>query len=151
DAKLRHQARHELKKLHGRIGITTIYVTHDQVEAMGLGERVAVMNFGKIEQIGDPSDIYRAPANTFVARFMGSPAMNLIATHGEILGFHPENLLPVGECQPDPDSLCLRSLVSGLEELGAALLPYGSIPGAATSPIGEATDVIAKLPARLAG
>ena len=149
DAKLRHQARHELKKLHGRIGITTIYVTHDQVEAMGLGERVAVMNFGKIEQIGNPSDIYREPANTFVARFMGSPAMNLIGKEGEILGFHPENLLPVGEFQPDVDSLRLRFNVSGLEDLGADLLLYGSIPGADTSPMGEGTDVIAKLPARL--
>ena len=149
DAKLRHQAQHELKKLHGRIGITTIYVTHDQVEAMGLGERVAVMNFGKIEQIGKPSDIYREPANTFVARFMGSPAMNLISKDGDILGFHPENLLPVGDFQPDPDSLRLNFHVSGLEDLGADLLLYGSIPGADTSPMGEATDVIAKLPARL--
>ena len=149
DAKLRHQARHELKKLHHRIGITTIYVTHDQVEAMGLGERVAVMNFGKIEQIGQPSDIYREPANTFVARFMGSPAMNLINHGGETLGFHPENLLPVGEFQPDPDSLRLRFLVSGLEDLGADLLLYGSIPGSDTSPMGEGVDVIAKLPARL--
>ncbi len=150
DAKLRHQARHELKKLHGRIGITTIYVTHDQVEAMGLGERVAVMNFGKIEQIGKPSDIYREPANTFVARFMGSPAMNLITKGGEILGFHPENLLPVGEFQPDADSLRLNFMVSGMEDLGADLLLYGSIPGADTTPMGEGTDVIAKLPARLA-
>jgi len=150
DAKLRHQARHELKKLHGRIGITTIYVTHDQVEAMGLGERVAVMNFGKIEQIGKPSDIYREPANTFVARFMGSPAMNLITKGGEILGFHPENLLPVGEFQPDADSLRLNFMVSGMEDLGADLLLYGSIPGADTTPMGEGADVIAKLPARLA-
>ena len=150
DAKLRHQARHELKKLHGRIGVTTIYVTHDQVEAMGLGERVAVMNFGKIEQIGNPSDIYREPANTFVARFMGSPAMNLISKGGEILGFHPENLLPVGEFEPDTDALRLRFLVSGLEDLGADLLLYGSIPGADTAPMGAGVDVIAKLPARLA-
>ncbi|HEX7039726.1 MAG TPA: ABC transporter ATP-binding protein [Trueperaceae bacterium] len=152
DAKLRHQARHELKKLHGRIGITTIYVTHDQVEAMGLGERVAVMNFGKIEQIGRPSDIYREPANTFVARFMGSPAMNLILKDGEVLGFHPENFLPVGESfQPGPDALRLPFVASGLEDLGADLLLYGEVPGADTSPMGEANEVIAKLPARLAG
>ena len=99
DAKLRHSARHELKKLHQRIGITTIYVTHDQVEAMGLGERVAVMNHGKIEQIGAPSDIYRSPANTFVARFMGSPAMNLLETGKQTIGFHRE-LLPASHFEP---------------------------------------------------
>ncbi|HEX7022142.1 MAG TPA: ABC transporter ATP-binding protein, partial [Trueperaceae bacterium] len=69
DAKLRHAARHELKKLHQQVGTTTIYVTHDQVEAMGLGQRVAVMNHGKIMQIGTPAEIYREPANTFVAKF----------------------------------------------------------------------------------
>ncbi len=152
DAKLRHQARHELKKLHARIGITTIYVTHDQVEAMGLGERVAVMNFGKIEQIGKPSDIYREPANTFVARFMGSPAMNLLLRDGVVLGFHPENFLPVSESfQPGPDALRLPFAVSGQEDLGADLLLYGQVPGADTSPMGEANEVIAKLPARLSG
>jgi len=152
DAKLRHQARHELKKLHQRIGATTIYVTHDQVEAMGLGERVAVMNFGKVEQIGRPSDIYREPANTFVARFMGSPAMNLILWDGEVLGFHPENFLPVSEqFQPDPDALRLPFVVSGVEDLGADMLLYGEVPGADTTPMGEAREVISKLPARLFG
>ena len=145
DAKLRHTARHELKKLHHRIGITTIYVTHDQVEAMGLGERVAVMNHGKIEQIGTPSDIYREPANTFVAKFMGSPAMNLVKRGDELLGFHPENFLPVGQFEPHAGAARFSFDVSGVEDLGSDILLYGSLPEAA----GE--EVIAKLPARLAG
>src|SRR5690554_1601723 len=154
DAKLRHQARHELKKLHGRIGITTIYVTHDQVEAMGLGERVAVMNFGRIEQIGKPSDIYREPANTFVARFMGSPAMNLISKDGEILGFHPENFLPASHFEAGVGAQHFSFHVSGLEDLGSDLLLYGSVPSArpvTEAGVSESGAVIAKIPARLAG
>ena len=76
DAKLRVQMRVELKKIHERLGTTAIYVTHDQVEAMTLGDRVVVMRDGLIQQFGDPLDLYNAPANKFVAGFLGSPAMN---------------------------------------------------------------------------
>jgi multiple sugar transport system ATP-binding protein len=76
DAKLRVQMRVELKKIHDRLGTTAIYVTHDQVEAMTLGDRVVVMKDGIVQQAGDPLDLYNEPANRFVAGFLGSPAMN---------------------------------------------------------------------------
>src|SRR5204862_5874218 len=76
DAKLRVQMRVELKKLHLRLGTTAIYVTHDQVEAMTLGDRVVVMKDGVVQQVGEPLELYNAPANKFVAGFIGSPAMN---------------------------------------------------------------------------
>jgi multiple sugar transport system ATP-binding protein len=78
DAKLRVQMRAELVKLHRRLGVTTIYVTHDQTEAMTLGQRVAVLNRGVIQQVDTPQRLYRRPANTFVASFIGSPPMNFI-------------------------------------------------------------------------
>ena len=76
DAKLRVQMRVELKKLHERLAVTTIYVTHDQVEAMTLGDRVVVMKDGVVQQVGEPLELYNTPANRFVAGFIGSPAMN---------------------------------------------------------------------------
>jgi multiple sugar transport system ATP-binding protein len=78
DAKLRVQTRAELIKLHRRLGITTIYVTHDQVEAMTMGDRIAVMNEGVVQQVEAPLTLYNQPANMFVAGFIGSPAMNLV-------------------------------------------------------------------------
>ena len=76
DAKLRVQMRVELKKLHLRLGTTAVYVTHDQVEAMTLGDRVVVMKDGLVQQVGEPLELYNQPANKFVAGFIGSPAMN---------------------------------------------------------------------------
>jgi multiple sugar transport system ATP-binding protein len=78
DAKLRVQTRVELKKLHERLGTTAIYVTHDQVEAMTLGDRVVVMKDGVVQQVGEPLELYNEPANRFVAGFIGSPAMNFL-------------------------------------------------------------------------
>src|SRR5499426_995502 len=78
DAKLRVQMRVELKKLHQRLGTTAIYVTHDQVEAMTLGDRVVVMKDGVVQQVGEPLELYNEPANRFVAGFLGSPAMNFV-------------------------------------------------------------------------
>jgi sn-glycerol 3-phosphate transport system ATP-binding protein len=78
DAKLRAQTRLEIQKLHGELGITSLFVTHDQVEAMTLGQRLMVMNAGRIEQIGTPEEVYSTPATTFVAGFIGSPPMNLL-------------------------------------------------------------------------
>ncbi len=78
DAQLRLQTRLELMDLHENLGITTIYVTHDQVEAMTMGNRMAVMRGGRIQQVGRPTDVYDFPANTFVARFLGAPPMNLL-------------------------------------------------------------------------
>ena len=78
DAKLRVQMRAGLKRLHGRLGVTTVYVTHDQVEAMTLGDRIAVLSDGKLQQLGPPQEVYDRPANVFVAGFIGSPPMNLL-------------------------------------------------------------------------
>ena len=108
DAKLRISTRAQLKNLHHELKITTIYVTHDQVEAMTLADRVVVMSKGAIQQLGTPSDIYDRPANTFVAGFIGSPAMNLMK--GEISGgkFRCENVVISG----------LHSKLSGPVTLG---------------------------------
>ncbi|PWQ89081.1 ABC transporter ATP-binding protein, partial [Enterococcus faecium] len=76
DAKLRVQMRTEIARLHRRLGTTTVYVTHDQTEAMTLGDRVVVMRAGAVQQIGTPDELYRAPVNLFVAGFIGSPSMN---------------------------------------------------------------------------
>ena len=81
DAKLRVSTRAQIKNLHHTLKTTTIYVTHDQIEAMTLADRVVVMNHGVVQQVGTPTDIYDRPANAFVASFIGSPAMNLIARH----------------------------------------------------------------------
>jgi multiple sugar transport system ATP-binding protein len=78
DAKLRVKMRAELKKLQRQLGVTTIYVTHDQVEAMTMGDRVAVINAGQLQQVGTPDEVYDKPANTFVAGFIGSPPMNFM-------------------------------------------------------------------------
>ena len=78
DAKLRVQMRLEIKQLHQKVRTTTVYVTHDQVEAMTLADRIVVMNDGRIEQIGTPNELYHNPATRFVAGFIGSPAMNFI-------------------------------------------------------------------------
>lgn len=81
DAKLRVQMRYEITKIHKEVGATTIYVTHDQIEAMTMADRIVVMNDGHIQQIGTPTDIYEHPENLFVANFVGSPAMNLFDGH----------------------------------------------------------------------
>ena len=87
DAKLRVQMRVELKRIHNRLGTTAIYVTHDQVEAMTLGDRVVVMKDGVVQQVGEPLELYNTPANRFVAGFIGSPAMNLFTVRvGELNG-----------------------------------------------------------------
>ena len=124
DAKLRNQMRVELKRLHLRLRTTSIYVTHDQVEAMTLADRIMILDGGRVEQLGPPERIYERPASVFVARFIGSPAMNLLpgrlngggnrvdlegigevplgraleSAQGEVLvGVRPEHLEPVGE------------------------------------------------------
>src|ERR687895_1979706 len=95
DAKMRDTARDELKRFQQQIGTTTIYVTHDQVEALTLGDRIAVLSAGQVRQVGRPVEVYDDPADTFVATFIGSPPMNLVARDGHLVGFRPEHLLPV--------------------------------------------------------
>src|SRR6059036_414091 len=90
DAKLRNTARDELKRFQRQIQRTTVYVTHDQVEAMGLGDRIVVMEHGKVRQVGTPQDVYEDPVDTFVATFLGQPPMNLVELPGALLGFRPE-------------------------------------------------------------
>ena len=89
DAKLRASARLEIKQFQQRVGITTIYVTHDQVEAMGMGDRIAVIDHGQVRQVGTPTEIYDDPADRFVATFVGTPPMNIVAKNGGYLGFRP--------------------------------------------------------------
>ena len=100
DAKLRTSAREELDEFHQRIKTTTIYVTHDQVEAMALGDRIVVLHQGEVRQIGTPQEVYDDPADTFVATFLGSPPMNLLETDDVIVGFRPERFLPAGLIAP---------------------------------------------------
>jgi multiple sugar transport system ATP-binding protein len=88
DAQLRDDTRAELKQLHQELGITTIYVTHDQVEAMTLADKIVVLNRGRIQQIGDPQTIYASPANQMVATFLGSPPMNILPAIYENNGFY---------------------------------------------------------------
>jgi multiple sugar transport system ATP-binding protein len=99
DAALRVQTRAEILQLQERLGTTTIYVTHDQIEAMTMGDRIAVMNKGQLQQLGTPEELYEHPANTFVARFIGSPSMNMLPSSvlgiggtGKLAGFRPEHV-----------------------------------------------------------
>ena len=99
DAALRVQTRAEILRLQERLGTTTIYVTHDQIEAMTMGDRIAVMNKGELQQLGTPEELYERPANTFVAQFIGSPAMNMLPSAvlgvggtGQLAGFRPEHV-----------------------------------------------------------
>jgi multiple sugar transport system ATP-binding protein len=128
DAKLRNSARDELKQFQRSLGTTTIYVTHDQAEAMGLGDRIAVLNQGKIMQIGTPQEIYTLPNDTFVATFIGSPPMNLIAEGASYVGFRPEAFLPLG-FQGEDEAVALPFRITRVEYLGADRLVYGVIEG----------------------
>jgi len=140
DAKLRASARDELKRFQQEIGTTTIYVTHDQVEAMGLGDRIVVLSDGKIRQVGPPVEVYDDPADTFVATFIGSPAMNLVPRDGVLVGFRPEHLLPVEVASANRATMRLK--VDRLEYLSGDRHLYGTASG-----IGTQTRVVARLPA----
>jgi multiple sugar transport system ATP-binding protein len=147
DAALRVSTRNELVSLHQRLGATTIYVTHDQVEAMTMGSRICIINQGRLVQIGRPMDVYRSPANTFVAGFLGSPPMNLLPAlleQGDVLrigsqsvglldawkskladrrgrvvfGIRPEDLFPA-EQSPAASAATLEATVEAVEALGA--------------------------------
>ena len=135
DAKLRNLARDELKQFQRRLGTTTIYVTHDQVEAMGLGDRIAVMSGGKVRQLGRPQEVYDEPADTFVAGFLGSPPMNLVPVDGMLVGFRPEQLLPPSAASGEGSgpTVPMRFAVERVEHLGAGRLLYGTLPDYAPS------------------
>ena len=133
DAKLRAYARDELKFFQRELGITTIFVTHDQIEAMGLGDRIVVMEHGLVQQVGPPQAIYDQPANTFVATFLGSPGMNLLpVAEYELLGFRPEHLHRRRTARPSrAEAPCAARRfdyqVTRLEYLGADRLLYGTV------------------------
>ncbi|HEY2256440.1 MAG TPA: sn-glycerol-3-phosphate ABC transporter ATP-binding protein UgpC [Variovorax sp.] len=155
DAKLRAQTRLEIQKLHHELGITALFVTHDQVEAMTLAERIIVMNGGVMDQFGTPEEVYSRPATTFVASFMGSPPMNLLreapgVRPGTILGIRPEHL------RLDASGWSVQ--VEQVELLGAERLVYGRIGTEAlimridegqTPPVAGDTVLIAARPDKL--
>jgi len=144
DAKLRVQMRLEIRKLQKRLGVTSIFVTHDQVEAMTLGDRLMVLNGGYVEQFGTPIELYERPASIFVAGFIGSPAMNFLAATAEgksatlasgsvidtaasadgavTVGIRPEHLVP-------DDGGPLSMTVDMLEHLGGVTLLHGPLAG----------------------
>jgi sn-glycerol 3-phosphate transport system ATP-binding protein len=132
DAKLRIAMRVEIRKLQRRLKTTSIYVTHDQLEAMTLADILVVMNGGRVEQIGNPLEIYQKPATTFVASFIGAPPMNLMplrdaggfrAPADGILGIRPEDLLLSGETPVG--GLALDLTVEAIERVGAETYVYG--------------------------
>ncbi|MPY82444.1 MAG: sn-glycerol-3-phosphate ABC transporter ATP-binding protein UgpC [Actinophytocola sp.] len=165
DAKLRVSTRSQIAELQRRLGVTTVYVTHDQVEAMTMGDRVAVLKDGVLQQCDTPLGLYRRPANAFVAGFIGSPAMNIReftvtdgharigeldvplsrATHTQLaredsdrvlLGFRPESVELVGPTEGYPVAVRL------VEELGADTYLYGSVIGAAEL---NGPDIVARI------
>ncbi|HEY7301034.1 MAG TPA: ABC transporter ATP-binding protein [Xanthobacteraceae bacterium] len=144
DAKLRNSARDELKRFQRGLRTTTIYVTHDQAEAMGLGDRIAVLNRGRVCQVGTPHDVYCRPAGIFVATFMGSPPMNIVERGVRYLGFRPENFLPRGTRDIRDDDVLVSLRVNRIEYLGADRLVYGTIE----SPYVGAS-VVSKLPSNI--
>ena len=164
DAKLRGQMRAEILELQRRVGVTSLYVTHDQAEAMTLGDRIAVLNDGRLLQLGTPQEVFRHPRDLFVAAFMGTPSMNLL--RGEVtggllragglelraggvpdgpvvLGFRPEALLPARAAAGLPR---LEMTVDMVEELGNETLVYGEVPGEVAS-----IEIDRALPAPLPG
>jgi sn-glycerol 3-phosphate transport system ATP-binding protein len=128
DAKLRAQTRLEIQKLHRNLNITSLFVTHDQIEAMTLAQRMIVMNGGHMEQFGTPEEVYNRPDSTFVASFIGSPPMNLLrhapgTPPGQILGIRPEHL----DITPTPDNGSWSLTVDTVELLGAERLVHARL------------------------
>jgi multiple sugar transport system ATP-binding protein len=172
DAKLRVQTREEIAELQRRLGVTTVYVTHDQTEALTLGDRIAVLERGHLQQFGSPDDLYLRPANLFVAGFIGSPAMNLVpgtvsdgvidlrfarlpvderlreafAQHGGardvIVGLRPEDLEPV-DVGTNGRGLRFDALVNTVESTGADLYAHVRIQGQPVD--GEVPRLVARL------
>jgi len=144
DAKLRASAREELEQFQRRVGTTMIYVTHDQVEAMAMGDRVVVMHQGSVRQIGSPAEVYDDPADTFVATFLGSPPMNLVQSDAAVIGFRPEHFLPAGSsAAASPSTIALSFRFDHDEYLGSERILYGHIAG---GPF-DGEKVVSRLPA----
>ena len=157
DPGLRTQARAELRRLHRTLGATIVYVTHDQEEAMTLGDRIAVMRDGRVEQVGSPLQVYATPANTFVAGFIGAPAMNLlpaaalagvVAPAGSVVGVRPQDveLSDCGSLRATVDLVEPRGYdtVIHLRPAAATIPPLLAITGGSAPTIG--TEVFVKFP-----
>ncbi len=172
DAKLRVQTRTQIASLQRRLGVTTVYVTHDQTEALTMGDRIAVLNAGLLQQVGTPREMYDSPANVFVAGFIGSPAMNIgtyPVTGGTVsvggadlplpadvvskmnndddgkitLGFRPEAL---DVTEPAPDAIGVN--VHIVEELGSDAFVYGSLAGGDSSEPASDVEVVVRIDPR---
>jgi sn-glycerol 3-phosphate transport system ATP-binding protein len=141
DKSLREQMQVELKRIHREVGITMVYVTHDQTEAMTMADRVVLMRAGRIEQVGSPEELYARPATAFTAGFIGAPPMNLLALNGagELTGVRPEDIRLGAEG--------LEAKVESVEYLGADTLVaaraggqlfLARVPGRATVRAGDA-------------
>lgn len=130
DAKLRVQTRAELAALQRRLGTTTVYVTHDQVEAMTMGDRVAVLKDGILQQVAPPRELYAEPVNEFVAGFIGSPSMNLFPGEGVTLGVRPEAMRVLRDVDELPAGWSLKEgTVDLVEELGSESYVYATAEG----------------------
>ena len=145
DAKLRVQMRAEIKELHQRLATTTVYVTHDQIEAMTMADKIVVMHAGRVEQIGAPLDLYDRPANRFVAGFIGSPSMNFLT--GRIEG---GAFLAGDTSLPLPNSARAANgapVVYGIRPEHMVLSPGGGVPATVqvVEPTGSETHIIARL------
>ena len=143
DAKLRVSMRVEIRKLQKTLGTTSVYVTHDQLEAMTLADMLVVMNGGRVEQIGPPLAVYEKPATTFVATFIGAPAMNLltmtgaepalllgnsrIPSEGAIIGIRPEDMALPAPGASTGDGIALPMTVSAVERVGPESFVYGTL------------------------
>jgi multiple sugar transport system ATP-binding protein len=152
DAQLRAQMRIEIKQLHRQLGTTVVYVTHDQVEAMTMADRIVVMRDGRILQLGTPVDLYERPVDVFTARFIGSPSMNMMKARVEdgqlkvpgattiaaaglglsgsrdlLVGVRPHDLVAGGNA--GPDDLTITAVVTAVEPLGVETLVHLSVPG----------------------
>ncbi len=156
DAKLRNSVRKDIKKLQRDLGITVVYVTHDQTEAMSMADKVVLMKDGRIQQVGSPNDLYNRPANTFVAEFVGSPPMALIESGivdgiepGMTLGLRAENvsIVPEGEgrlvCQVSEAEFLGSETLIGLEHQGTVGLTVMR-PGLSLLPAGQRVDIAFK-------
>lgn len=142
DAKMRVEMRSEINRLHHQLDATMIYVTHDQTEAMTLGDRIVVMDQGHIQQVSDPLSLYNSPANTFVAGFIGTPPMNLlpqgVVGRGGVLGFRPESVLVLTDFEPAAD--VVRCVVDFVEPMGSETYLHLNLAG---------NKVIARVPPTL--
>ncbi len=149
DAKLRGEMRLEIRNLQQRLGMTMIYVTHDQVEAMTMADRVILMNSGRIEQNGSPAELYEMPASAFTARFIGAPAMNILPSippSQPILGVRAEHLILAPSLEGSR-----HAIVSSLEYLGADTIVglttaegaslAARVPGRASHPLGQSVSI----------